>query len=320
MMQTKLFLTILIVTCIFIMDGFSQSIPAKNENIPFLVTFGKDSQKSWGDDDNNQIIFFSIPEESKAPFFIRVFDPNVGGKHDESKAGFNTITKFSIYGAGCFSDKDEENKDPIGNYKGGNLIYAKSFSGEESYDDKWYTFGPFNPVEGELRPELGGYLFKLVVDGEKGDDGNLYTLFMSTKNNENIPVEGGNAFMYEYSFRLNAAKQIAHLYPYIDEYTISVKQHNFDFDHDAYIKLISMSQPGIKVATSNDGVWVSSLQEMKEVDKKSSLDIQIVKTGTRSNNNVVFYITNQRGKFMQFHSIPLGAIPKKKIGIKPARR
>lgn len=295
-----------------------QSVPAKNENIPFLVTFGNESEKSWGDDDNNQIVFFSIPQEQKKPFFIRVFDPNIGGKHDENKQGFNTTTKFSLYGTGCFSKKDEENKDPVGNYKMGNLIASKSFGSEATYDDKWYTFGPINPLEGELLPDLGGYIFKLNIEGVSGDDGNLYRLFMSVKNNENIPVEGGNAFMYEYSFRISPGKQIAHLYPYVDQHTISVKQYNFDFDGDAYIKLISMSQPGLRVKTSKDGVWAESQHAMQEKDKKTSLDIQIVKTGTRTNNNVVFYMTNQRGKYMQFHSIPIGAIPKKKIGIRPA--
>jgi len=301
-------------------QSIAQSIPAKNENIPFLVTFGNKADLKWGDDDFNQIVFFSIPKEQKTPFFIRIFDPNVGGKHDENRQGFNTKTKFSLYGSGCFSDIDEENKDPKGNYKKGNLISSKEFGNEPVFDDKWYTIGPINPLEGELLPDLGGYIFKLVVDGVSGDDGNLYRLFMSVKNNENRAVEGGNAFMYEYSFRLNSQKQMAHLYPYVDQYTTSVEQFNFDFDGDAYIKLIAMSIPGIKVNTSKDGVWAKSLHTMMEKDKKTSLDIQIVKTGSKSNNNAVFYINNQRGEYMQFHSIPLGAIPKKKIGIKPARR
>lgn len=301
-------------------EVLAQSIPAKNENIPYLVTFGKDGEKKWGDDDNNQIIFFSIPVDQKKPFYIRIFDPNVGGKIDEAKGGFNSKTKFSLYGSGCFSSKDEENKDPVGNYKQGNLIHSKTFGAESTYDGKWFTFGPINPMEGELMPELGGNIFKMVIDGVSGDDGNLYKLFMSVSGKENKEIEGGNAFMYEYSFRLNSGKQIAHLYPYVDQYTISVKQHNFDFDGDAYIKLVSMSIPGTKVSTSKDAVWASSLHEMKEKDKKTCLDIQIVKTGTKSNNNAVFYITNQRGKFMQFHSIPIGAIPKKKIGIKPVRK
>lgn len=299
---------------------FAQSVPAKNENIPFLVTFGKNSEKSWGDDDNNQMVFFSLPEEQKTPFFIRVFDPSTGGKHDENKKGFNTTTKFSLYGAGCFSKIDSVNKDPVGNYKKGNLIHSKSFKAESTYDDKWYTFGPINPLEGELLPDLGGYIFKLVIDGTSGDDGNLYRLFMSVNSKDNVPVEGGNAFMYEYSFRISSAKQIAHLYPYVDQHTTSVQQFNFDFDDDAYIKLISMSQPGIRVKTSKEGVWANSIHTMQEKDKKTSLDVQIVKTGTKSNNNVVFYVQNQRGKFMQFHSIPIGAIPKKKIGIRPAKR
>ncbi len=311
-------LTVLLSASFLKVNG--QSIPAKNENIPFLVTFGNKAEKSWGDDDFNQIIFFSIPKEQKKPFFIRIFDPNVGGKHDENRQGFNTKTKFSLYGAGCFSDKDAENKDPVGNYKMGNLISSKTFGSESIFDNKWYTIGPINPLEGELLPDLGGYIFKMVVEGTSGDDGNLYRLFMSVKNNENKAIEGGNAFMYEYSFRLNATKQVAHLYPYIDQHTISVKQYNFDFDGDAYIKLISMTIPGIKVKTSKDGIWAYSMHEMKEKDKKTSLDIQIIKTGTKSNNNVVFYITNQRGKFMQFHSIPIGAIPKKKIGIRPSRK
>jgi hypothetical protein len=165
-------------------------------------------------------------------------------------------------------------------------------------------------------PELGGYIFKIVIDGLSGDDGNLYKLFMSVSNKENKEIEGGNAFMYEYSFRLNSGNQVSHLYPYIDQNTISIKQHNFDFDGDAYIKLVSMTIPGVKVNTSKDAVWAMSLHPMKEKDKKSCLDIQIVKTGSKNNNNAVFYITNQRGKYMQFHSIPIGAIPKKKIGVR----
>jgi len=302
------------------MELQAQAIPAKNENIPFLVTFGNKAAISWGDDDFNQIVFFSVPKEQKTPFFIRIFDPNNGGKYDENRGGFNSTTTFSLYGAGCFSNKDEENKDPIGNYKKGNLINSKTFGGEGTYDDKWFTFGPINPLEGEYLPDLGGYIFKLVVDGTSGDDGNLYRLYMSVKNNNNIAVEGGNAFMYEYSFRLNTSKQISHLYPYIDQSTISIKQFNFDFDNDAYVKLIAMSHPGLRVATSNDAVWASSLHPMHEKDKKTCLDILIVKTGTKSKNNVVFYIVNQLDKYMQFHSIPIGAIPKKTIGIKPVKR
>jgi len=35
-----------------------QPVPGKDENIPFLVTFGKDGKTSWGDADFYQIFFF----------------------------------------------------------------------------------------------------------------------------------------------------------------------------------------------------------------------------------------------------------------------
>jgi len=75
-----------------------QPVPGKDENIPFLVTFGKDGKTSWGDDDFYQIFFFSIPKDYTKPFYIRVFDHDCGGENDEIQGEFDTKTKFSVYG------------------------------------------------------------------------------------------------------------------------------------------------------------------------------------------------------------------------------
>jgi hypothetical protein len=224
---------------------------------------------------------------------------------------------FTLYGSGCFSADEKENKDPVGGYKKGNLLFSKTFSADTTLDNKWYAFGPINPAEGELKPELGGYVFKIIVEGASGDDGNLYRFFLSTSNTTNNKVEGGNIFVYEYTFRLNADKSTTHLYPYVDKNTIAIKEYNFDVDDDAYVKMISMSNPGANVIVSNDGDWKESSFQVTEKDKNTSLDVQIVKTGNARNNNVVFSFTNQYGKFMPFYAIPIGAIPKKSIGVKP---
>ena len=60
-----------------------QPVPSPQENIPFLVTFGKKADTSWGDNDFSQIWFFVVPETYKGQVFIRVFDPDVGGINDE---------------------------------------------------------------------------------------------------------------------------------------------------------------------------------------------------------------------------------------------
>ena len=100
--------------------SFAQQIPAAEENIPFLVTFGKEGERSWGDDDFSQSWFFVIPKYQVNPIYIRVFDPDCGGANDEMKGVFNSKTQFSVYGGKtCYSTKDVRDNTPKGDYKSG---------------------------------------------------------------------------------------------------------------------------------------------------------------------------------------------------------
>src|SRR5690606_7220466 len=84
-----------------------QAVPGREENIPFLVTFGRLGETSWGDDDFYQVFFFTVPKEYTGQFFIRIFDPDVGGEHDEIQGEFNTRTFFGVYGGkGVDPDKN----------------------------------------------------------------------------------------------------------------------------------------------------------------------------------------------------------------------
>ncbi len=297
----------------------AQPAPTEEENIPFLVTFGNEANTSYGDDDFSQTFYFSIPESQKTPFYIRIFDPDIGGKTDELTGDFNTKTRFEIFGGKDVVPKEDEAKyNPVGTYKNGILLASKIFGSSVEYDDKWYTFGPFNPAEGGLHPELGGYIFKIISEGIEGDDGNLYKYYLSKKPNENITLEGGNSFTYEYSLRLHDTKgAISHIYPFIDENVVAIKIHNFDFDNDGFIRVISTSKRGLKINHSGDDDWAQTLISIRESEKKSSLDIQMVKLTDSKNNNVVFYITNQYDETMPFYTSPIGGVPKYsyKIGI-----
>jgi len=180
------------------MVGKAQPVPAGDENIPYLMTFGSDAETSWGDDDFSQTFFFLIPKDFNQPVYIRVYDPDVGGTIDELNGTFDTRTTFSVYGGReCYTDPDAKETSPTGNYKSGNLLASKSFGVQAAYDNNWYTFGPFNPSEGEFVDQWEGYVLKVIAEGVTGDDGNLYRYYLSTKEDQNVPVEGGNAFAYE---------------------------------------------------------------------------------------------------------------------------
>ncbi|TAG56366.1 MAG: hypothetical protein EAZ27_05075 [Cytophagales bacterium] len=298
----------------------AQQVPGKEENIPYLVTFSKDSEKRWGDDDFSQTWFYVIPKDTKKPFYIRVYDPDVAGKIDELKADANSKTKFSVFGGkGCYTDPDATNKDPLGNYKSGTLLNSKVFGNQPEFDEKWFNFGPFNPTEGELINELNGYVFKIISDGLEGNDGNLYKYFLSSSSISNIPLEGANLFTYEYTFRVDEKPgSISHVYPFVDENVISVNINTFDLDDDSYMRLVSVAKKGDKINGSIDNEWAISNHTISNEEKKTSLDIQIIKFREKVNNNLVLTITNQYGKSLPFFSIPIGGVPKYKykIGIK----
>jgi hypothetical protein len=221
-----------------------QPVPAGDENIPYLMTFGPKAETSWGDDDFSQTFFFLVPKGFSQPVYIRVYDPDTGGEVDEINGEWDTKMTYSVYGGReCYSHEDARETSPAGNYKSGNLLATKSFGVQPTYDKAWYTFGPFNPTEGEFVEDFNGYIFKVIVDGVSGNDGNLYRYYMSTMPDQNKAVEGGNAFAYEYSFRMHDdPAEVSHIYPFVDNKTISVQLSNFDWDNDGMIRTVPLHE------------------------------------------------------------------------------
>lgn len=302
-----------------------QAVPGKDENIPFLITFGNQGKTSWGDDDFNQVWFFSIPRDFTRPFYIRIFDPDCGGQHDEIQGDFNTRTFFGFYGGkGVDPDQNEESKGLLNglDYKRGTLLESRTFGNEARYDDKYCTFGPFNPTSGDYSKKWNVYMFKMVIEGVKGDDGNLYRFFMSREPESDIPVEGGNAFTYEYTFRMwNNDKSKSDIYPYIDTGVIWVRQRNFDWDNDGVIMVSSRYKQGIVATHSNENDWAESRVSIEQAEIGGSLDFQFIrnKASWFKNNNVVITIENQYGEALPFYSSPIGGVPyyKGKINSRP---
>lgn len=314
---------ILVFLGLLVPDYYGQPVPARDENIPYLMTFGGGGERetSWGDDDFSQTFFFVIPEEFTDPVYIRVFDPDIGGEIDEINGYWDTEMEYSIYGGkGAYSDPDARETQPTGNYKSGTLLAAKTFGEDPYFDNNWYTFGPFNPSEGEYTEKYQGHIFKIITEGKGGDDGNLYRYFLSTSFDENIDVEGANAFTYEYSFRMwNTPDNVSHIYPFIDDECISVKQENFDWDGDGVIRVVSVARKGQLVNVSGEDEFVESEFNIFEEEIGKSLDFQFIKRRTPFvviNNNVVISVRNQYGELMPFFTIPIGGVPKYKYNIK----
>jgi hypothetical protein len=295
----------------------AQPVPGADENIPNLITFGADAETSWGDANFCQIIFFAVPKGHTAPVYIKVYDPDCGGENDEIQGEWNTQTSFSVYGGkGSCSSRDAQKINLDGNYDEGTLLDSKTFGNDAQYDQKWYTFGPLNPSEGEYIPEEDRHVFKVIVEGVAGDDGNMYQLYMSTKADQRDEVEGGYAYYYKYTVRLHDdTKELSHIYPYVNDSSIvSIKQTNFDWDNDGWIIVRSVATAGQMMKISSDNEWATSLYTIKPQEYNTSLDIQMKKhpSGNIRNNNVVIYFENQYGELLKSYSVPIGGKPKYK--------
>jgi hypothetical protein len=296
---------------IFQLTTTAQEVPSKAENIGYIVTFGKEAPSTWGDDDYSQVFFFAVPESVKEPFYIRVFDPDCGGLHDQINKVYNTKTTFTLYGGNeAFTNKDAMNVDPVGNYKSGIQLATKSFGNENEWDDKWYTFGPINPNEGEYVENLKARVFKLIAEGVSGDDGNMYRYFLSRSANSNVPVLGGNAFTYEYCFRLKEeAGSQAYFYPFVDINTVKLIQHNFDFDNDGAIKIYSRIKNGHLSSFSNDGTWSKGIHVIENEEKGKSMNLRLIKRASFK-NDMTLYITNEYNIPVPLFATPIGGMPK----------
>jgi hypothetical protein len=147
----SVYIAFILISLVFT-GGFAQPVPAEDENIPYLMTFGGGGlrETSWGDDDFCQIFFFAIPESFTDPIYIRIWDPDIGGGVDEINGMWDTRMTYSVYGGrGSYSEEDARGTQPTGRYNSGNLLGTKTFGFDMQYEQNWYTFGPFNPTEGE---------------------------------------------------------------------------------------------------------------------------------------------------------------------------
>lgn len=292
--------------------GLSQQIPTKESNIDYIVTYGKDASKQFGDDDNSQVFFITVPVSFVSKFYIRIFSPGANTSLDVSNGVFDSSFEYSIYGGDSVLNEASKNVNPIAGYDEGVLLESELF--DKDADTGWVSMGPFNPKDG------GGFLnssgnkqriFKIICKGIKGDDGNLYRLFVSTQRDINKTVSGGNSFTYEYSFRMKKGKGTqCYLFPFIDGYTKAIKQYNFDYDGDGSIRLYTIDKKGLLLSTSGNGEWATNTIEVSKNERNKTGEIVFVKKG-HWHNDITFYLLNQYEKSVPFYTLPIGNRPAK---------
>lgn len=315
-MYSKQIIGILLGISLF-MHSYAQIVPSVEEGIEFVSTFGAEAKTSFGDDDHLQIFFLLIPKTFDKPFYVRIFDPEIGGKNDLLVGNsFNTMTNFEVLGGfKSYSEPAARSFEKQPGYNSGKTLNTVEFGELDKYDNDWFNLGPFSPREGEFVKEFDAFIFKFIATGTSGDDGNCYKISLSTQNDKNTPILGANIFTYNYTFRLaDKPFTVAHIYPFIDGKTKSIKQANFDFDDEGEIKIYSRTKSGHSVASSGDDETVSSVHYIDKEEHGKTMDLQIVKNQERI-NDMSIYVLNQYNEAVPFFAIPIGGVPQYKFDV-----
>jgi hypothetical protein len=275
--------------CFFNLTG--QKLPAPEENIPFLVTYGKDAPISTGDNDHIQEVFFLVPLDHMGPFFLRIYDPWVGGDNDFITDDSETCTEFSVYGGnGVFEP---------GNHSSGIRLQEATFCDKNKKPDEWHTFGPFTPDQGQLSEKLNATIFKVIAKGLSGKNGNQYYYVLSQRSDENKPIEMARFHYWEITFSLwNNPNNASHIYPEICGPMKSMQVRLFDWDGEGMVRLVTVLRNGDYLDIPGDAEWTENLIQLQEEEYNTSLDLQVLRDQTDSvkSKTVTIQLLDEKGE------------------------
>ena len=250
----------------------------------FITTFGRDAPASKGDRDHVQIIFFEVPDTAPDNLYIRIFDADTGGMYDEPDdplaPTFNTVLTMTLRGgAQAFTHPDARAHEPgPAGIRSGVPITQRVIGVDGTLDDTWLTL-PVSREQGEI---VGASrVFKLVVKGGDGDDGNWYQVALSALADDNMPVDRARIFAYSWCVGLADPYDDISLYIYVPFDADTVTQFNFDFD----------ASPGASIDLTtplrNLPISPSGLSGQADVASESFLPF----TGERASTWTARYVT-----------------------------
>ena len=158
---------------------------------PTLVTFGPKADPGEGDHDFQQIIRIELPAAAK-PMRLKIFDPDVGGAFDEPQKGFNSRTRFSLFGNGTTVSLARDDGGIVSETLTGEALNRADFGYNEDLDAKWFDLFELDPAQAALVD--GQLTFYLLVEGIAGNDGNVFDVNVTTDQATETPAEGVRMF------------------------------------------------------------------------------------------------------------------------------
>ncbi|UWR11607.1 PKD domain-containing protein [Sulfitobacter mediterraneus] len=178
-----------------------------------LVVYGVSAPSSEGDVDHREQILFSIPENTPGRVYVRLFDPETSGNDDFTYGGpRDSLTTYRIMGGeGAFTGatrpalvQERERPARISTLATdpGKVLAQSEYGYDKGTDGRWVTLGTVRARQGEIMN--GRAYFRIDVDGTAGNDGNGFSVAVSTVRDRNRAPKDLSMFAYQPTIRWSA--------------------------------------------------------------------------------------------------------------------
>lgn len=278
-----------------------------------MVVSGRDAPKTEGDRYHRAVYFIETPEDLGARLYVRIFDADIGDRHDRWTDGAQVM--YRLFGKGGIDRSALSIDDPL---SAGPPLASLSLGRDRFYDDRWRTFAAVDPALGYA--EGGKRVFQLVVDGAAGAGVNKYQVVVSSADKENRSVDGVRITSPAVMLQLPAApgKTTQIRFP-IPETARRLSVFNFDADRVAYgvsFRFDALFAEPVYLAPSRNG-------EVRSTDIPIDAGLRgregaIVLRNGDSPNNIQLWVVDEAGAPAYF-DLPVLLAPTNRLPVPDIR-
>ncbi|MCC6984234.1 MAG: PKD domain-containing protein [Bauldia sp.] len=283
--------------------------PALAQDRPLLITYGAVAAAAEGDPDHGQAIYLSLPASATGTHYVRIFDPDAVGAHDQLNGTPNAATVFRLFGgAGAYAaDFAAPRALSTEERTFGEILGEREFRQEAELDGQWVTLTEVEPEDGDLVGERR--IFRLLVVGTAGDDGNVFGVALTSDAAGTTPDAGVEMFSFSPTVRIPDRQTVTELRFQIPADAESLTGATFDgASGEFFFTTPFVSAP---FRSSGQGNW-REVELPVAAEQRGGLGAFTLAGGGERPNDVTVYVTDSGGALLPIVLPPNDLLPNRR--------
>lgn len=266
-------------------------------NQPLLSVYGPRAPTREGDHDHLQIIYVSVPASRSGEVFLRVFDPDTVGKYDTAFGSPNdTRTRFSVFGGdGVLLPVTVSGAPENTDLATGKLLHKGDFASRRRDDAKWHTLVRLDPSQGQ--DVDGARVFRVTVQPTRGNDGNVFSLALSSAADHNRDVDGARIYSRLPTIRVPDNRSLTELRFRVPADATLLHVSNFDASFGSVV--FTSTFRSLTLGESGQDIWRTTPVDVL-AEERGKMAALTFRGGEEIPNDLSVYARSQSGEAIEF--------------------